>query len=109
MLLQHNHLPTGHARIKVGGSRYLQVCISHQTRPYTSLLVAACFALLPGQDSVMIFCRGIGRKVTLVAILNCSFNTLFFKLQLAIPVLVFSVLGWILYVIGFAAFNNTDN
>lgn len=38
----------------------------------------------------MLFCRGIGRK-------------------LSIPVLVFSVLGWVVFVVGFAAFNNTDN
>ncbi len=70
----------------------------------------------------MLLCRGIGRKVRRLLCLawlswggvglgrgGAACNDISLSLQLSIPVVVLAVLGWILYVIGFAAFNHTDN
>ena len=43
-----------------------------------------------------------------VAIKVDAYHCLFLT-QLALPVLLLPVLGWLLYVIGFAAFNNRNN
>ena len=40
----------------------------------------------------------------------CSSNVnVVANLQLAVPILIVSMLGWLAYVIGFAAFNNREN